>query len=538
MADVLCERTRAALSAAADGEPAEVDEQHVAGCPACSSFDAGVRALRSRLRFEVLDGAPDVAPRVLAAVSSQPVARRWLPSAAALVAGIVLGAAFVWPSDGHDVAVASLPARVVAAQHDVTSVSAQVTVSDPTETRTGTLRYRAPETLELRIGKHVLAVGDGGEPFAGDAAVALDLVLPVAGFTGAAGPVSLGSRTLDGRAAIGVRVTAAQVDALLTGLLLGAESDVHPTDPVDLWLDRDHLVPLSVTVRAAAGPDRARWAAARGGADAGDVVLEAQLSDVVVNDARTVDGLVVPATTAGSSYRDGTPAGPAPAWLPSGMAPWRAGTMDGVSIATWTDGRAWIKVRSTTGWDGSHLFGDVGRAVRPVRLGDGIGYAAEGGNAVAVHGDDVDVLVTGSVGPQVLRRVAASLGVTGRPVPPAWDEAATATVAEVAARVGVLVLPDDTGFAPPAARLDGDTATLVFTGTGERLLTLVTRPGAALTPPLDPDAVGVVVRGRSARWSPARGDLEWVDDGQVWSLRTTTIGLGELVGLADRLVAA
>ena len=537
MADLVCERARAALSAAADGEPAEVDERHVAGCPTCASFDAGVRTLRGRLRFEVLDGAPDVAPRVLAAVSSTRPERRWLPTAAALVAGVVLGAAFVWPSDGDDVAVASLPARVVAAQHDVASVSAELTITDPTETRTGTLRYRAPETLELRVGKHVLTAGDDGEPFAGDAPVALDLVLPVAGFTGAAGPTSLGSRTFDGRPAIGVRVTAAQVDALLTGLQLGAESAVHPTDPVDLWLDRDHLVPLAVVVRAAAGPDRARWAAARGGAGADDVVLEARLSQVVVNDARTVDGLDAPSGSVGSRYRDGTPAGPAPAWLPDGMAPWRAGRAGEVSIATWTDGRAWIKVRSTTAWEGSHLFGDVGRAVRPVRLGDGVAYAAEGGNAVAVHGDDVDVVVTGSVGPAVLRRVAASLGVTGRRVPAEWDEAATATVAEVVERTDALVLPDDTGFAPPAARLDGDTATLVFAGPGERLLTLVTRPGAVLSPPLDPDAVGVVVRGRDARWSPARGDLEWVEGGQVWSLRTTTSGLGELVGLADRLEA-
>ena len=536
MAELLCERTRAALSAAADGEPAEVDDQHLAGCPACTSFDAGVRSLRSRLRFEVLDRAPDVAPRVLATVSASRLERRWLPSAAALVAGVVLGAAFVWPSGGDDIAVASLPARVVAAQAEVASVSAQLTITDPVETRTGTLRYRAPETLELRIGKHVLTVGDDGEPFAGTAPVALDLVLPVAGFTGAAGPTSLGTRTLDGRPAIGVRVTAAQVDALLRGLQLGAESDVHPTDPVDLWLDRDHLVPLAVTVRAAAGPDRARWAAARGGGVAGDVVLEAHLSEVLVNDARSVDGLRT-SRTADSAYRDGAAPGPTPSWLPEGMAPWRAGVAGDVSIATWTDGRAWIKVRSTATWDGTHLFGDVGRAVRPVRLGDGIGYAAEGGNAVAVHGAGVDAVVTGSVGPAVLRRVAASLDVVGRRVPASWDEAATATIEEVAARLDALVLPDDVGFAPPAARLVGNTATLAFAGPGERLVTLVTRPGTVLTPPLDPDAVGVVVRGTAARWNPARGDLEWVEDGQVWSLRTTTIGLGELVVLADQLVA-
>lgn len=551
MAD-LCVRTRATLSAIADGEPAELDHAHLDGCSACTSFDAGIRSLRSRLRFEVLDRAPDVAPRVLDTVSRRRVRTSWVPTAAAVAAGALVGSAFVWPSGGSDVAVASLPARLVAAQHDVASVAADVTIIDPDETRIGTLRYRAPETLELRLGKQLLAVGDGGwrsigpagdtavsgvEPFVDGAPVPLDLVLPVAGFTGAAGPTSLGSRTLDGRAAIGVRVTVAQVDALVDGLRTGADVPVHPTDIVDLWLDREHLVPLHVVVRAATGPDRARWGAARGMQPTGDAVLEARFTNVIVNDARSVDGLAVPSAESrhDAGFRDGPSRGPTPAWLPDGMQPWRSGVHGDVAVATWTDGRAWVKVRSTTTWDRTHLFGDVGRAVRPVRLADGIAYAAEGGTAVAVHGEDVDVVVTGSVGPSALRRVAASLGVVGTALPDSWDEAATTTVDALAAQIDVLVLPDDIGFSAPAARVDGATATLVFVGPGERVLTLATRPGDALTPPVDPDAVGVLVRGHHARWSPAGGDLEWVEDRQVWSLRSATVALGELVDLADRL---
>jgi hypothetical protein len=217
------------------------------------------------------------------------------------------------------------------------------------------------------------------------------------------------------------------------------------------------------------------------------------------------------------------------------MEPWRSGAHGDVAIDTWTDGRAWVKVRSTRAWDRTHLFGDVGRAVRPVRIGDGIAYAAEGGTAVAIHGADVDVVVTGSVGPAALRRVAASLGVAGTAVPDSWDEAATTTVDALAGQVDLLVLPDDVGFSAPAARFDGSTATLVFIGPGERALTLATRMGDALTPPVDPDAVGVLVRGHDARWSPAGGDLEWVEGRQVWSLRSATVGLGELVDLAGRL---
>jgi hypothetical protein len=171
-----------------------------------------------------------------------------------------------------------------------------------------------------------------------------------------------------------------------------------------------------------------------------------------------------------------------------------------------------------------------------VRAGNGIVYTAEGGSAVGVHGDRIEVVVTGSVGSAALRRVAASLGVTGRLVPASWDEAATTTVDRLAARgLAGLVLAEHSGFAPPAVRVEGDTATLVFTGPGERAVTLVTQPGGALTPPLDPDAVGVAVRGHDGRWSPARGDLEWVEADQVWSLRTTTVALNELVSLANRM---
>lgn len=557
MTDATCERTRAALSATADGEATELDPGHIESCPSCAAFDAGIRSLRSALRFEVLDDAPDVAPRVLERVAAQRVRRRrsWVPVAAAFVAGALVGGAFVWPSsDGSDVAVASLPAQVVAAQHHVASIAADVTVIDGDQTQSGTLRYRAPETLELRLGKSVLAVGDGVwrssgndgdvavtgvEPFADGSPAPLDLVLPVAGFTGAAVPASLGSRSLDGRAAVGVRVTAAQVDALLDGLRAADRVEVHPTDPVDLWLDREHLIPLEVVVRAAEGPDRARWAAAHDGAAAGAVVLEARFTNVVVNDARSIDGLTAPSVDGArdAGFRDGSSSGPAPSWLPDGIRPWRSGRSGDIAVDTWTDGRAWLKVRSTTSWTGTHLFGDVGRAVRPLHIGGGTAYTAEGGNAVAVHGAGIDLVVTGSIGPDALRRVAASLPVTAQPVPATWDEAATTTLGALATRLAVLVLPDGRGFSAPAARLDGDTATLVFAGPGERAITLATRVGNALTPPLDPDAVGVVVRGRDARWSPARGDLEWVESSQVWSLRTATVSLAELIVLADRLHA-
>lgn len=529
MADATCERVRASLSARADGEPDVVDDAHLASCDGCRRFEAGVRSLRGALRFEVLDGAPDVAPAVLARI--EPVRRRsFVPVAAALLVGALIGAAFVWPTD-RDVAVASLPARIVAAQGDVASVAADLEVVDGSGTRRGSLRYRAPEAIALSVGAATFAASDvvGVEPFADDGAV-LDIVLPASAFTLGAEPPYLGERTIDGRDALGVRVTAAQVDALLGALrAVAVGRDVHPTDDVELWLDREHLVPLAVVVRVAAGPDRARWSAARGiAAGAGDVVVEVRFESVRVNDASAVDGLAPPEAGAGS-FVEGDVDAPAPAWLPAGMRPWRAGTVGDVAVQTWTDGRAWLKVRSTTTWRGGHLFGGLDRAVRRVELGAGVAYVGDGGATVALHAAGTDLVVLGSIAPADLRRVAASLDVVGERVPATWDEAAVVGRAE-------LVLPRATGFVAPAVRVDGETTTMTFAGAGERVVVLATRPGTSLRPPTDPDAVGVLARGTTARWSPASGDLEWVEAGRAWSLRSRTVGLGEMVALADALV--
>lgn len=569
-----CEEVRAAISASLDGEAVVVDRAHVDGCEGCARFDAGTRRLRSALRLEVLDKAPDVSGAVRAAVAGVPAGRvraaavragrtrRLLPAVAAFVAGLLGGAALVWPArPGEGIAAADLPARVVAAQRHVTSLAADLSVVEAAtgDVRTGALRYRAPDLLELRLGGTVLRTGDdrwrldradatvtardGVEPFAGDHPVPLDLVLPAAGFAGAGPPVLLGEEPVGGRDAVGVRVPAAQVGALLSGLRPGGDGrEVHPTDTVDLWLDRSHLVPLRVVVRAGAGPDRARWAAARGYPEtAGAVVVEARLTRVAVNDARAVAGLVAPGGAGGAGaadggFRRGEPDVPRPSWLPPGMAPHASGTVGDIGVRTWTDGRAWVKLRATTSWRGTRLFGGLGTVVRAVPVGDGVGYVAEDGSAVALHGDGVDLVVTGSVDRADLRRIAGSLGVTGLPVPGGWAEHATADLDRLGRTVpGHLVVPPGAWPGPPAVRLDDRSAVLVYAGPGDRAVVLASRADPVLSPPFDPDATGVVVRGRDGRWSPSRGELEWVERGRLWTLRSTTVGLPELVALAARL---
>jgi hypothetical protein len=255
----------------------------------------------------------------------------------------------------------------------------------------------------------------------------------------------------------------------------------------------------------------------------------------------------------------------APAWLPAGFQAYRAGTAGGtpgptetgagpasggrprprpewprsgptVAVRTWTDGRAWVKVRATRNWPGGRLFGDLGGLVRPAGLGAGVAYWSEDGTRVAVHGRGLDLLVTGSVGEADLARVAASLPVAGRPVPAGWAEAATSTMPEaIAADPGLRRPRDLRGFAPPAVREDGRTVTLAYAGPGSRGFLLVQAPGDRLAPPLDDDPAGVRVRGTDGRWSPGRGELEWVERHRTLTLRSTTLPLEELLAIAASL---
>jgi hypothetical protein len=247
----------------------------------------------------------------------------------------------------------------------------------------------------------------------------------------------------------------------------------------------------------------------------------------------------LPVTAAGPGGRAGE-GFPDPTWLPAGFRPYRAGEVGGggpgVAVRTWTDGRAWVKVRATRDWPGGRLFGDLGQLVRPAGLGAGVAYWSEDGSRLAVHGEGVDLLVTGSVSGSDLARVAASLPVAGRPVPAGWAEAATSTLPEVvAADRGLRVPRDLRGFAPPAVRADGRTVTLAYAGPGARGFLLVQAPGGRLTPPLDDDPLGVRVRGHDGRWSPGRGELEWVEDHRVLTLRSNTLPLEELLTIGASL---
>lgn len=672
-------------------------DAHLATCDGCGRFEADIHGVRTQLRLEPVDHAPDLAPAVTArlraatAIMASDIEteadatstvrrgegpssararrpgrtargdgrdqrsprRRLAAAAAAVIAGMVAGAAFVGlGTQPRSPAAADVPDRVLAAQHDIDTVDSRFTITEQAwaartaagngEPRTfdGHLVYRAPESLALTVREttdsrgvpadqpadqpagRLVVDGDrwwqetarqcspaaglvrcpagpvmssrsvsGRAPFSDAAPVPLELVSPVDAFSLAAAPADVGHRTIAGHRAVGVAVTAAQVSALLDSLSAGTElRPVHPGDPVELWLDEDHMVPLGLVVRAGDDPARLSWAATVGADDRpGAVILTVDATDIRINDAADITGTTdrafdVPAAEASTSTGAGfraTPADdasvadvPVPGVLPDGFAAHRAGTVttpDGpaVGVRSWSDGRAWLTVQATTAWTGGRLFGGLGPDVVPLDLGAaGMGYASSDGRRVGLHTDGVDVVASGSLPPARLQEIAADLGVVGETVPTDWAEAAVATLDDAVTVVpGLMTARRADGFGTPAVRTDAadttgtpdragghpggtgggtgetvdsatGTVTQSYAGPGQRAFVLTQRRSTDLPPPSSGDESGVEVRGTPGRYSHSAGELEWLEDGVAVSLRSDTVGLGELLAIAERMEPA
>jgi hypothetical protein len=382
-----------------------------------------------------------------------------------------------------------------------------------------------------------VAITSRRAPFPDAAPAPLDLVVPVASFAASRATDLIGTQMVEGVPAIGVRVTAAQTAPLTAGLFAaGNWRQIHPSDVVDLWLSEDTLTPVAMTIRASADPDRALWAARHGYQEsAGDVVVEIAWSDIVVNPASLAAPPAAPlGAAADAAFVDGGVDAPWLGAVPDGMVLHRSGATAAVSTMSWSDGRAWLRLSWTSAWDGSRLFGDLGDPVRRIDRNRDVAYVDDAGRRVAIHGEALDILVTGSLSTADLLAFAMDLDVTGTVVPSSWPEAGSGSLEDATAALGSLLVPDRTRFGDPAIDVDDGVVTMGYSGAGERGFVVVESVGE-LPPPVTGDIVGATVRGRSGRWTPGAGTLEWVEDGLVVTLRSTTLSRSELIAVADSM---
>lgn len=586
MTSEYCDRVMLELSVAHD-EGRAVDgniAEHVQGCDVCTGFATGLDDLTARLAPGDYSQTPDLTSAMMDRLERP--SRQWWSVAAVALVGLVAGA-IVGLSARWDVGTASdLGSLFHDAAPEVERLSADLLVVErglypdvPERVYTGSLDYAAPEKLALRLVDTTeypdarwvpndvdLVISDGDvatvagspcpvaampeclvdrsarhvadlPPFDDGILVPLELIGPGRSLTWPSAIDVLGTTEVEGAAAIQVRSTVAAVDMIgaITGQ--GSWRDLHPTDEVLMWLDEETLVPLRIEVFAVDTPQRELWQLRHGYED--DLEGETPIFIVELSgmtDQAEVEGVDLPTDAPSRGFVD-TDVEFGTVELPEGFTLHRSGhrhLADGgrVDVASWSDGRSWVKVEITSSWEEPRLFGLVSPFVEEVALGpESVGYLSPEGSVLAVHSDGSDAVISGSVASEVLIEVASSLQTRGVAVPATWAEAATIRSEDLPP--GALV-PSAEGWSL-LGRIDGDTTTLLLTGGGSQSVLIQQTSGTRLDPPIGPDYSETEVRGISGRYNASETTLEWVENETIVRMRSDTVALAELVELADTM---
>ncbi len=579
-ADRICDEARAELSTVHDegGPLTEQTARHVAGCPGCSDFAAGLGELDQLLARGHFEKAPDLSPAVMSRIAPR---RGWWAVAVAAAVGILTGALIGGIGTSLErVRAGDLGDLFYSAGPSLDALGAEMLIVErgwhpdvPERVYVGSLAYTAPEDLEISLidttrypgpewepndvllqvadGDYLLVASSrcpiaalpgcleppvatavtGRRPFAEGVPAAQEVVGPGRILTRWGGVEVLAAPLLEGRPTIQIETTVAGSDLVRVLTDRGAWREFHPTDRVLMWLDEETLVPVRTEVFATRSPERDLWELRRGYRDDGEdpiLIIEVDLSS-----AEPQVSPDLPRDAVDAGFVDGAVEIPEPV-LDAGLTAYRSGRWllpDGaeVELASWSDGRSWLRVEATEGWDEPRLFGMAGPFSEPVDLGGGsVGFLSPDGSSLAVHGEEIDVLLTGTLPVERLVEAAASLPVHGLEIPPDWDQAAVVQASELP---GEILVPRAEGWSALGFQ-DGDGVTLLLTGAGRRAVQVTQRPGDRLDPPGGPDFFAVELDGTTARFDASAQVLEWVENGVVVTMQSETVGLADLIALA------
>ncbi|MEO7370920.1 MAG: zf-HC2 domain-containing protein [Ilumatobacteraceae bacterium] len=139
--DMDCSRWRDALSAMADGEPAEIDGRlvsaHVARCPACQSYKQAIESSSSLMRVDRSIAMPDLSKSVSKLAAAADRAAHWSVLRAVLAVVALQVIAFAMPALilGEEHGVATHSARHLGAFGVAYGVALMVVVVRPARAR-------------------------------------------------------------------------------------------------------------------------------------------------------------------------------------------------------------------------------------------------------------------------------------------------------------------------------------------------------------------------------------------------------------------
>ena len=417
-------------------------------------------------------------------------------------------------------------------------------------------------------------------PFSSTTPAPTDLILPVTSLADANQLQVVGRGSMLGRPAIEVRLPFDRAEPLFPFLSLGGSwRPFFGADQVDLWLDARSWFPLSYTVYPAPGRERDEWALRFG------LPPEAPRQPIFQVAALSVDREPPAAGTfriprTGDVRDQGAElVSISQASKQTGFQPVEPRDVDGLrryqvvlppastskgesdqTLITYSKGLAWLKLGETRSWTSDTLYGPVGLQAQEVILENGsVAYyepaTADHGRRLSIHAAGTDLYIETNLSRGELLHVAASLPVTGIPIPDAWairssPEGVTerVTLEQAAAQIpfaillpGKEALPE--GYALASAelvRLNEQTALNLYfqqlnadLGTGP--IRLHEEVAEKLPPASSAAQSEVLVRDVIGRWTPDRNQLEWVEQGVYLSLDAAGLSLADALAVANSL---
>jgi outer membrane lipoprotein-sorting protein len=374
------------------------------------------------------------------------------------------------------------------------------------------------------------------QPFDGTSDAPTDIVVPLESVARSEGLQPIGAGTINGRAAQHVRLTYREAHPLVDALQAGGSwAPIAPLDRVDIWLDAETWFPLRFEV-----------------ADGGRTILEVNADFVEEPDSLSPALFQAPrqgvVTDGGfvkrSALQHGGYVTLSPTYV-AGLKPYRAGVIKGgPTVLSYSSGMTWLKV----------MVDDPMPPTLATQLQAEVVELSDGGRALYLPADgelerrlDIDdgalhFHLESNLPRAELLRVGSSLRGEGVVA----DELAVegGTLRRLPESMPAIDFAKEPTFLP-----SGYHSTGAFLRTG-RLATLIERfglpesdlgasgiqidqsPSVPTLTPSSEDLFGVRVGDALARWSPERGQLEWIDAGVYRSITAPSFDLASVVAIA------
>ncbi|HET7482408.1 MAG TPA: anti-sigma factor [Actinomycetota bacterium] len=584
------------ISAYLDGELSPDDaariEAHLTECAPCREYRDGLSAVKRSVTLQPARPIHDRTEQIMMRVRDEHVAarrewriRRQIGVAAAFVTLVVLAAAAIPRSDGSPgTALADEMSRDIRrAAASLSAYHATYAITErgwhplvPLRRFTADLWFRAPEDLRLRIEDQTdyptgswptndvdlvadastwsvaettacptRALPDCGidphrerrtvehrQPFDGATLLPTDIILPLESVAGADGLRVLGSQRVAGRTADHVVLPFWQAKPLVDSIeVAGAWRGFPPEARVDLWLATDSWFPLRFTVTAPTSPQPSL------------VVAVTQLdepSDIADRLFRAPDeGLV----TDGRFVADDHPDAPQIAGLPL----YRHGRVGKSRITAYATGMSWVKVtRAAPARPTLDVLSEDA-----IQLSGGVGYYRPLSDVlrrrIDIFSPREHLSIETNLPKDALVDIASDEGAEGRTYSKVHVAGGTVSrvdpgeVDGIAGAVEPTYLP--TGYRAAAALVTDtrstQSAALYFRRTeagadGDEIRVTSSTTTHRL-PPSSDDLVAVRTTSLRARWSPARSELEWIDDGVYRAVSVPAFDLDTAIRIAESI---